>query len=215
MDCYCQDADKLVLGYMLVFVYVNVMLSKMSCVEQRIGLSIVGILRCTLPASSFLWDKKSRGISRPNFLLEALRASWLRLIMRPAMCLCRMQMSSIFLSCHTEFAFLGGLWWPKWCNVDGVKTLRIGMWCLQFTITLNTVKGFIHKVSLLDNKVGPNTFVALAHILTYLYWVFLLLMPMFEETRYFIWLRTCSSINTFSVHKPVWETVLLSHCYLT
>ena len=43
---YCwQDADKLVLGYMLVFVYVNVMLSKMSCVEQRIGLSIVGILR--------------------------------------------------------------------------------------------------------------------------------------------------------------------------
>ena len=40
-----QDADKLVLGYMLVFVYVNVMLSKMSCVEQRIGLSIVGILR--------------------------------------------------------------------------------------------------------------------------------------------------------------------------
>ena len=45
MDCYCQDADKLVLGYMLVFVYVNVMLSKMSCVEQRIGLSIVGILR--------------------------------------------------------------------------------------------------------------------------------------------------------------------------
>ena len=45
-DCCWQDADKLVLGYMLVFVYVNVMLSKMSCVEQRIGLSIVGILRC-------------------------------------------------------------------------------------------------------------------------------------------------------------------------
>ena len=44
-DCCWQDADKLVLGYMLVFVYVNVMLSKMSCVEQRIGLSIVGILR--------------------------------------------------------------------------------------------------------------------------------------------------------------------------
>ena len=44
-DCCRQDADKLVLGYMLVFVYVNVMLSKMSCVEQRIGLSIVGILR--------------------------------------------------------------------------------------------------------------------------------------------------------------------------
>ena len=53
MDCYCQDADKLVLGYMLVFVYVNVMLSKMSCVEQRIGLSIVGILRCTLPSLLF------------------------------------------------------------------------------------------------------------------------------------------------------------------
>ena len=67
-----QDADKLVLGYMLVFafafqllvdfvpkeafldifhfdekvfVYVNLMLSKMNCVEQRIWLSIVGILR--------------------------------------------------------------------------------------------------------------------------------------------------------------------------
>jgi len=43
-----KDADKLVLGYMLVFVYVNVMLSKMSCVEQRIGLSIVGILSVTM-----------------------------------------------------------------------------------------------------------------------------------------------------------------------
>ena len=40
-----QDADKLVLGYMLVFLYVNMMLSKMNCVEQRIWLSTVGILR--------------------------------------------------------------------------------------------------------------------------------------------------------------------------
>ena len=46
LDFSWQDADKLVLGYMLVFVYVNLMLSKMNCVEQRIGLSIVGILRC-------------------------------------------------------------------------------------------------------------------------------------------------------------------------
>jgi hypothetical protein len=29
-----QDADKLVLGYMLVFIYVNLMLSKLNCVEQ-------------------------------------------------------------------------------------------------------------------------------------------------------------------------------------
>ena len=29
-----KDADKLVLGYMLVFLYVNLMLSKLNCVEQ-------------------------------------------------------------------------------------------------------------------------------------------------------------------------------------
>ena len=40
-----KDADKLVAGYVLVFVYVNLMLSKMNFVEQRIGLSVVGILR--------------------------------------------------------------------------------------------------------------------------------------------------------------------------
>ena len=40
-----KDADKLVGGYILVFVYVNLMLSKMNFVEQRIGLSIVGIMR--------------------------------------------------------------------------------------------------------------------------------------------------------------------------
>ncbi|XP_023339853.1 patched domain-containing protein 3 isoform X2 [Eurytemora carolleeae] len=39
-----KDADKLVLGYVLVFIYVNLMLSKFNCVEQRIGLSVVGIL---------------------------------------------------------------------------------------------------------------------------------------------------------------------------
>ena len=40
-----KDVDKLVGGYILVFVYVNIMLSKMNFVEQRIGLSIVGIMR--------------------------------------------------------------------------------------------------------------------------------------------------------------------------
>ena len=40
----CQDADKLGIGYLLVFVYVNLMLSKLNCVEQRVWLSIVGIL---------------------------------------------------------------------------------------------------------------------------------------------------------------------------
>jgi hypothetical protein len=40
-----QDADKLVMGYILVFIYVNLMLSKMNCVEQRIWLSVIGILR--------------------------------------------------------------------------------------------------------------------------------------------------------------------------
>ena len=40
-----KDVDKLVGGYILVFVYVNLMLSKMNFVEQRVGLSIVGILR--------------------------------------------------------------------------------------------------------------------------------------------------------------------------
>ena len=40
-----KDADKLVMGYMLVFVYVNVMLSKLNCVEQRFWLSVIGILR--------------------------------------------------------------------------------------------------------------------------------------------------------------------------
>lgn len=40
-----KDADKLAGGYILVFVYVNLMLSKMNFVEQRIGLSIIGILR--------------------------------------------------------------------------------------------------------------------------------------------------------------------------
>ena len=40
-----KDADKLVGGYILVFVYVNLMLSKMNFVEQRIGLSVIGILR--------------------------------------------------------------------------------------------------------------------------------------------------------------------------
>ena len=33
------------MGYMLVFVYVNLMLSKMNCVEQRFWLSVIGILR--------------------------------------------------------------------------------------------------------------------------------------------------------------------------
>ena len=40
-----KDADKLVGGYILVFIYVNLMLSKMNFVEQRIGLSVIGILR--------------------------------------------------------------------------------------------------------------------------------------------------------------------------
>ena len=40
-----KDADKLAGGYILVFVYVNLMLSKMNFVEQRIGLSIIGMLR--------------------------------------------------------------------------------------------------------------------------------------------------------------------------
>ena len=40
-----KDADKLAGGYILVFIYVNLMLSKMNFVEQRIGLSIIGILR--------------------------------------------------------------------------------------------------------------------------------------------------------------------------
>jgi predicted RND superfamily exporter protein len=39
-----KDSDKLVMGYMLVFVYVNLMLSKMNCVEQRFWLSVIGIL---------------------------------------------------------------------------------------------------------------------------------------------------------------------------
>ena len=38
-----KDADKLGLGYMLVFIYVNIMLSKLNFVEQRIWLSSVGI----------------------------------------------------------------------------------------------------------------------------------------------------------------------------
>ena len=40
-----KDADKLAGGYILVFVYVNLMLSKMNFVEQRIGLSIIEMLR--------------------------------------------------------------------------------------------------------------------------------------------------------------------------
>jgi len=39
-----KDADKLGGGYMLVFIYVNVMLSKLNFVEQRIWLSVIGIL---------------------------------------------------------------------------------------------------------------------------------------------------------------------------
>lgn len=39
-----KDSDKLGLGYMLVFIYVNVMLSKLNFVEQRIWLSVIGIL---------------------------------------------------------------------------------------------------------------------------------------------------------------------------
>eukprot|EP00092_Neocalanus_flemingeri_P006866 GFUD01007412.1.p1 GENE.GFUD01007412.1~~GFUD01007412.1.p1 ORF type:complete len:1065 (+),score=241.14 GFUD01007412.1:250-3444(+) len=39
-----KDADKLVGGYILVFIYVNLMLSKLNCVEQRFCLSVVGIL---------------------------------------------------------------------------------------------------------------------------------------------------------------------------
>jgi len=39
-----KDADKLVGGYILVFVYVNLMLSKLNCVEQRFWLSVVGLL---------------------------------------------------------------------------------------------------------------------------------------------------------------------------
>ena len=52
-----KDADKLVGGYILVFVYVNLMLSKMNFVEQRIGLSIVGIMRsekCGMMSVSFV-----------------------------------------------------------------------------------------------------------------------------------------------------------------
>jgi Niemann-Pick C1 protein len=39
-----KDGDKLILGYILVFVYVNLMLSKFNLVQQRLGLSIVGIM---------------------------------------------------------------------------------------------------------------------------------------------------------------------------
>merc|ERR1719334_1508816 len=39
-----KDADKLGVGYLMVFIYVNVMLSKLNFVEQRIWLSVVGIL---------------------------------------------------------------------------------------------------------------------------------------------------------------------------
>lgn len=39
-----KDADKLGGGYILVFLYVNVMLSKLNFVEQRIWLSVIGIL---------------------------------------------------------------------------------------------------------------------------------------------------------------------------
>lgn len=41
---YLQDADKLIGGYVLVFVYVNIMLSKLNFVEQRVWLSVIGIL---------------------------------------------------------------------------------------------------------------------------------------------------------------------------
>ena len=40
-----QDADKLGGGYVLVFLYVNLMLSKLNFVQQRFWLSVVGILR--------------------------------------------------------------------------------------------------------------------------------------------------------------------------
>ncbi|XP_023348188.1 uncharacterized protein LOC111716912 [Eurytemora carolleeae] len=39
-----KDSDKLGMGYALVFIYVNFMLSKLNCVEQRVWLSCVGIL---------------------------------------------------------------------------------------------------------------------------------------------------------------------------
>jgi len=39
-----KDADKLIGGYVLVFVYVNIMLSKLNFVEQRVWLSVIGIL---------------------------------------------------------------------------------------------------------------------------------------------------------------------------
>jgi len=39
-----QDADKLGGGYVLVFIYVNLMLSKMNFVQQRFWLSVVGIV---------------------------------------------------------------------------------------------------------------------------------------------------------------------------
>ena len=42
---YAQDADKLGGGYVLVFLYVNLMLSKLNFVQQRFWLSVVGILR--------------------------------------------------------------------------------------------------------------------------------------------------------------------------
>lgn len=40
-----QDVDKLAGGYILVFIYVNLMLSKLNFVQQRFWLSVVGILR--------------------------------------------------------------------------------------------------------------------------------------------------------------------------
>jgi len=39
-----KDADKLIGGYILVFIYVNLMLSKLNFVEQRFWLSVIGIL---------------------------------------------------------------------------------------------------------------------------------------------------------------------------
>jgi len=39
-----KDADKLLGGYILVFIYVNLMLSKLNCVEQRFWLSVIGLL---------------------------------------------------------------------------------------------------------------------------------------------------------------------------
>ena len=93
------------MGYMLVFVYVNLMLSKMNCVEQRFWLSVIGILRSVTTSLMWLYPVMMMKI-KMNCVAHRFQLSVigiLRWILRK---------HNIWMRCHIHS--VGFLLWALW-----------------------------------------------------------------------------------------------------